>query len=252
MLLLAFVMCAHTPATGPDTCWDSIHSLCSTTNSSRRACLQCASDNAKQLVSVCADLSIQLELACGYEIQGQPTGFSCSGSNSTSVSLQWHGVPGIDVFDVELSIDESAKPIALQTSASNKLVFGSLRADTDYHFKLRAHSAASPSLIAGWSSFTPALRCRTAIGWPNPHNAGHDVQNKQSAVGSRLYKVYRWSEGTELVDLLENHNSGDLLGEAVYFTESAHGDDGPNSSTTNSSMGDAWLNRYEQLVFAHL
>jgi hypothetical protein len=223
MLLLAVMTVAMCGQLSGPACSTAIKNLCSASNTSRQVCLQCASDNANQLINLCSNLNSDLESACGYAPQPVPTGFACSGLNSSSISLRWHGAVShnADVFDVELSTNKFARPIALQTTALTELIFDSLRADTAYFFKMRGHSAAAPSLVAGWSKFTPTLQCATT-----PNNENQDKPNDgrrterskpptKLAVNSRLYKVYRWSEGTELVDLLENHNSGDLLGEAV-------------------------------------
>jgi hypothetical protein len=162
-----------------------------------------------------------------------PTNLTCARSKISSVTLVWDPLEGVDLFDVELSVNDSkSKPIALETTGSSYVEFGSLLPGIRYFFKVRAHAAHAKSYIVGWSDFSVSINCSTTPGDREARGIPARTSNQ-----TRFQRVFRWSEGTHLVDWLAGHNTGDLVGESVYATESSHGDDG-----LVSAGGDDWLN----------
>jgi hypothetical protein len=57
---------------------------------------------------------------------------------------------------------------------------------------------------------------------PQVSATSDSVRFSTAAAGVRYATVYRVAEETAEIDLLENHNAGDLLGEAAFLTDSGN------------------------------
>ena len=87
---------------------------------------------------------------------------------------------------------------------------------------------ALPAMHGTKASANAVANANTADAHPNRRGYGNS-DNESNVVANRslFLRVYRWSEGTNTVDFLENHDAGDLLGESVYVTDASLYSDSP-------------------------
>jgi len=119
-----------------------------------------------------------------------------------------------------------------------------------YFATVRAHSATSPTLQAGWSLPSVSVACSSSSGGSSSSSSSgygggggdgggalaatavaaaaaaagrplHSSRSPPAPSPSTFVAVYRWSEGTRAVDWLENHDAGDQGGQAAYVTTSS-------------------------------
>eukprot|EP00038_Savillea_parva_P013195 m.209471 g.209471 ORF g.209471 m.209471 type:complete len:623 (+) comp24609_c0_seq1:116-1984(+) len=85
--------------------------------------------------------------------------------------------------------------------------------DAALHGRQRARASAGQVRLDGLMA---GSRYRVTVGGSDP------ILVHTSPPGVVYTEVYRVSEGTHEIDLLENHNSGDVMGEAAFLTDSSN------------------------------
>lgn len=172
----------------------------------------------------------------GRTVPAPPIALRCAKSTSTSMQLEWTASPGrIHLYDLEVGATEASTetmPFSSVTVTGTSATIDELKPSTDYFFKVRAHCAATgfdgctggaAQMIAGWSNFSAIVPCTTssatttAVSQPSAAVKLHSV----AAVDTMFLEVYRVTENMKTwPDFLANHNSGDLLGDSAFLTNS--------------------------------
>ena len=232
-------------------------------------CLACAFQgfrdewDPKGITATCTAPEVphqDIEAACGLLPLHAPGDVRCTLLNAT-VEVSWNfsagaggggGGSGADMFDVKLSTAPRRKPFLSYTAPA---AVGDVRIDglpsgtRLYYTAVRAHAAASPTMQAGWSHFSEPVVCvdggdgvaaavkAAAIVKAVSEEAA--PREPSSHEPSLFVTVYRWSEGTNEVDWLENHDAGDQGGQAAYITTSSQYND---STVVPGSYEALWPN----------
>lgn len=155
-----------------------------------------------------------VELACGASPTPTPLGLACDAATAgASVALSWSSEGVADVFEVSLATPHRPKPYAtyLTSGGSTSASLGGLEANATVVARVRAHAANASAAMVGWSEYSAPVSCVAAVEEP-------EEPEETSRAGATSLRVYRWSEGTSTVDYLDDHDVGDALGEAAYFT----------------------------------
>eukprot|EP00729_Bicosta_minor_P001719 gene1719-32604_t len=143
------------------------------------------------------------------QIEWEPpveTGSSSSSRLGGGGMVRWRKVS--DDFLHTLSSWES-----MSVTSAAALLFGKT-----FTFTARPTEAAITELDSD-SSYAIAVDHEGSGTWSDPVRFATAPLPSAAIVTSEVYRV---SEGTHAIDLLENHNSGDLLGEAAFLTDSGN------------------------------
>jgi hypothetical protein len=235
-------------------------------------CLACAFEGFRdlsdpQIAASCTASEVphqDIEAACGMRLLAKPSGVRCVLLNASAVAVEWNSsssssssssvAVAADMVAVELSTAPQAKPFLSHTAEAGARAARSIRiaqlpplaaaaqqsgdgAAATYFATVRAHSATSPTLQAGWSLPSVPVACSSSSGGGGGGDgggalaatavaaaaaaAGRPLRSPPASSPSAFVAVYRWSEGTRAVDWLENHDAGDQGGQAAYVTTSS-------------------------------
>ena len=130
-------------------------------------------------------------------------------------SLPFH----VDLVQVELRRAATARPFAFATgtgSTAHSLFLSGLVPATTYWLSCRAHNGSVSTEVSGWGNATAPFACCTGAGAQMTPSS-----SEQRVAGWEARWMYRVSEdGRADPDLLQNHNAGDLVGEAGFLSDS--------------------------------
>ena len=161
-----------------------------------------------------------------------PTGLTCEEANatSTSVTLSWHKVEGAEFYDVQCSGAGSrifTKPFVSVGSPTTSATVKSLLPNTTLTCQVRAHRFAATgfyrhnTLVGDWSALSATrIPCTTLAGDPPPPPAPAPPSNPSDGRKTQMVQMWRVSEYnyTTEEDYLQNHDSGDLNGDAAVLS----------------------------------
>jgi hypothetical protein len=148
-----------------------------------------------------------------------PTGLRCLGGTAASITLGWNATADADLYDVQCG-HGAAKPFVSYTTGKRTATIGQLKPAAALQCHVRAHRAAAPSIVDGWSLLSAAVPCATAND-SLPQSAVYEGRGAARA-GNTTRKVQMWRTSeynyTGIVDYLANHDSGDLNGDAAVLS----------------------------------
>ena len=126
----------------------------------------------------------------------------------------------VDIVSIELRRTAAARPFAFATAAGSSahaLFLGGLVPSAEYWLSCRAHNGSASTEVSGWGDATAPFACRTGTAAV----ADEAGRRGKGMAGWEARWMYRVSEdGRADPDLLQNHNAGDLVGEAGFLSDS--------------------------------
>ena len=162
-----------------------------------------------------------------------PAGLVCVTANatSTSITLRWNRVVGCDFYDTQCSGAGSqifTKPFVSVGGPSTVATVESLLPNTTLTCQVRAHRFAATgfyhhnTLVGDWSELSTAkVQCSTLAGNPPlPPAPSPPPSNPGDGRKTHMVQMWRVSEYnyTTEEDYLQNHDSGDLNGDAAVLS----------------------------------
>lgn len=162
-----------------------------------------------------------------------PAGLVCetAKSTSTSIALRWDRVVGADFYDLQCSGAGSqifTKPFVSVGGPGTAGTVVSLLPNTTLTCQVRAHRFAATgfyhhnTLVGDWSELSAAkVQCATLAGTPSPPPApSPSPSNPGDGRKTQMVQMWRVSEYnyTTEEDYLQNHDSGDLNGDAAVLS----------------------------------
>lgn len=150
---------------------------------------------------------------------------SCIKASNTSLLVRCslpNDSPPADIVAVELRRAPFARPFAFATTLATlatALPLSGLRPNTTYWLACRAHNA-SHTEVSGWAKATSPFACTTKGAQADRSDTIPAAETALPAAWRAAW-MYRVSEnGRPDPDLLQNHNTGDLVGEAGFLSDS--------------------------------
>jgi hypothetical protein len=140
--------------------------------------------------------------------------------NCTPPSLPY----AVDTVAVELRRQPSARPFAFATApaaSAGAVPLSGLRPQHTYWIACRAHRATAGTEVSGWTNASVPFSCSTIAGKSDAETSDLGLGMPPHDGVWRATWMYRVSEdGRADPDLLENHDAGDLVGEAAFLSDS--------------------------------
>ena len=169
-------------------------------------------------------------LATQFLLQHSHALVAQANATSTSIALRWNRVEGADLYDLQCSGAGSqifTRPFVSVGSPCTAATVESILPNTTLTCQVRAHRFATTgfyhhnTLVGDWSELSAAnVECGTLAGDPPPPPAPAPPSNPGDGRKTQMVQMWRVSEYnyTTEEDYLQNHDSGDLNGDAAVLS----------------------------------